>query len=349
MGSRCEDLIAADWKSPAFVLAQTATRRKLRSGRNRNDGASPQVAMSFLGAPGIEIGWRRSLADAEDYAVEGGDSSGVTEALGDWAADGPDALGDWAAHVNEERLAASGGKLRLARGAGQGRSEFCFPDQFSDQPFSRGWLSIATEAGASAHQLRKARRMEELGLRSKARRQAYCGVLGARFDCVSFEPGRSSGHRFFRRYSCWNRYCPRCGPVSFRRLFAKYLGLRDAAAALLSQGQRSGRRCVIAKLDFTTRNLGRMPTASEVRSFNCAIRRFFRLLERRFKVDGRSYGVIWDRRIRTPKYKPSLSCHFLRPLAAQQWRAQKRPLGIVGQSLRTHGVCGVVHRLHKAC
>jgi hypothetical protein len=67
----------------------------------------PQVAMSFLGAPGIEIGWRRSLADAEDYAVEGGDSSGVTEALGDWAADGPDALGDWAAHVNEERLAAT--------------------------------------------------------------------------------------------------------------------------------------------------------------------------------------------------------------------------------------------------
>jgi hypothetical protein len=46
-------------------------------------------------------------------------------------------------------------------------------------------------------------------------------------------------------------------------------------------------------LDITTRNIGEMPTAEEVRQFNKDIRRFFRAIEREFGISRREYGVLW--------------------------------------------------------
>src|SRR5262249_12739021 len=50
---------------------------------------------------------------------------------------------------------------------------------------------------------------------------------------------------------------------------------------------------VLAKMDFTSRNLGRMPTRDEVREFNRAIRRFFRLLQRQFGFGRDQYGALF--------------------------------------------------------
>jgi hypothetical protein len=172
-----------------------------------------------------------------------------------------------------------------------GRAEFSFPRD--DGPF--GWLDIARGGGAPEQQLQKALAMVKRGLPAKAKRQAYCGVLGARYSCVSFEPGRTSGHKFYRRYGCKNRYCLTCGPAGFRALFAKYVGLREVAAQLVPHWPCRGRRPerVLAKIDFTTKKLGRMPGSDEVRQFNRAVKRFFRLVEKRFCIGREAYGALW--------------------------------------------------------
>jgi hypothetical protein len=50
---------------------------------------------------------------------------------------------------------------------------------------------------------------------------------------------------------------------------------------------------VIAKIDFTTKKRSYMPSRDEVREFNLAVERFFRKVERRFRISRREYGVIW--------------------------------------------------------
>jgi hypothetical protein len=52
-------------------------------------------------------------------------------------------------------------------------------------------------------------------------------------------------------------------------------------------------KAVIAKLDFTCKNSGEMPTPEEVKAFNKNIRKFFRAVERRFDISRHSYGVLW--------------------------------------------------------
>src|SRR5262249_5456527 len=49
---------------------------------------------------------------------------------------------------------------------------------------------------------------------------------------------------------------------------------------------------VIAKLDLTTINLGRMPTRDEVREFNSCIKRFLRRLERALRVTSKDWGLL---------------------------------------------------------
>jgi hypothetical protein len=137
--------------------------------------------------------------------------------------------------------------------------------------------------------------MASRGLHAKAKRQAFCNIFGAQYQCVSFEPGRPTGHKFFVPFHCKNRYCPDCGPVIFRELFAKYVRLKEVVGRLVPHWPCRDRKpeCVVAKIDFTSKNLGRMPTADEVRAFNKAIRRFFRLVEKRFGLARKDYGVLW--------------------------------------------------------
>ena len=265
-----EEQLAAAWKDPRSVLAA----RRRREFEADVDG-SPAPARAVRGPGG-----RSENQDAGDYRVP----AGVWD-------DCSDSLGDWDLHKAQEKLRRwnSGSRLHLNAPA-KGRVEFAFP-----QEDGGAGPDLARRAGAPDTQILKAMAMDGRGLPAKAKRQAYCGVLGARYECVSFEPGRKSGHRFFRRFGCKNRYCERCGPVIFKGLFAKYAGLRDVVAKLVPhcpcRGQQPDR--VVAKLDFTSRNLGRMPTRDEVRSFNVAIRKFFRLVERRFDLRRDAYGALW--------------------------------------------------------
>lgn len=145
-------------------------------------------------------------------------------------------------------------------------------------------LSAARALGATADQIQKAEAMQRRDLTAKANRQALCGVLGAEYHCSDTGCKR----RYFRRFGCKCRYCPLCGPRQYAALFAKYAALHEVAHRI---GRRPG--CVMAKLDFTTKNLGRMPTAKEVRVFNACIKKFFRRLERELSLDRKVYGVVY--------------------------------------------------------
>ncbi len=221
----------------------------------------------------------RGVADAADYAVP----------PGDWS-DCSDQLGDWEKHKFEERLqcrqAFAHRKARIATG---GNAKFCFPDQCE---VGTSWLETAGRLGARKGHLAKASAMAARGLGAKARRQAYCGVLGARYDCASFGPGH--GHKFYLRFNCKCRYCPDCGPKAFRGLLAKHIGLKEVASKLAPHWPHkrdTGR--VVAKLDFTTKNLNRMPKPEEVQAFNGCIRRFGRRLERELGISRKDYGLIY--------------------------------------------------------
>ena len=128
------------------------------------------------------------------------------------------------------------------------------------------------------------RPLAKVGLHTKAVRQARCGVFGSRLDCSNTECGR----RYYRSFRCKNRYCLKCGRRIYNELFRRYLGLAPAVDALLRIRGR-----LIAKLDFTTVNLGRMPTRDEVREFNACIKRFCRALERALRISGRDYGLVY--------------------------------------------------------
>lgn len=138
-------------------------------------------------------------------------------------------------------------------------------------------------------QATQARLLLELGMKGKARRQAWCGVIARRRDCFSADPT----HRFFDLCRCGNRYCPSCGPKSFRDLFNRHARLRVVAEDLSQHRPADHRPRVLAKLDITTRNVGKMPTAEEVRRFNKDIRRFFRAIEKRLGISRKDYGALW--------------------------------------------------------
>jgi hypothetical protein len=129
----------------------------------------------------------------------------------------------------------------------------------------------------------------ELGLPGKARRQAWCSLIARRRDCIS----GIIEHRFFTKCRCGNRYCPTCGPRSFRELFNRHSRLRPLVEQLLQHQPADHRQRVLAKLDFTTRSTGEMPSAADVRQFNKDIRRFFRVIEKRFGISRRDYGFLW--------------------------------------------------------
>lgn len=150
----------------------------------------------------------------------------------------------------------------------------------------------ALEAGASTAHLKQAWALwdagEKLGLSglfAKARRQACCGVFGSRCDCSNPQCGR----RYFRRFRCKNRYCPDCGRVIYNELFRRYMGLSPVVEAFLAED----RIRLVCKMDFTVVNLRRLPTGAEVRSFNSAIKKFYRALVRALGLSPRECGLLY--------------------------------------------------------
>lgn len=140
----------------------------------------------------------------------------------------------------------------------------------------------------SPRQSEQAHLLLEQGLKGKARRQAWCGILARPKDCVE-----DSRHRFFQRCRCFNRYCPTCGPLCFRELFSKHSRLAVVIEKLMQHSLTEHRPRVLAKLDITTKKLGRMPTREEVREFNRDVRKLFRAIERHFGISRKDYGALW--------------------------------------------------------
>lgn len=131
-----------------------------------------------------------------------------------------------------------------------------------------------------------ARLFLEQGAPGKARRQAWCGLIGRKRDCLS-------GHKLYTPWLCGNRYCQTCGPKSFRKLFIEHSRLRPLVEELLKHKPGDHRPRVLAKLDVTVVNTGEMPTTEQVRRFNEDIRYLFREVEKQFGVSRKDYGLLW--------------------------------------------------------
>jgi len=134
---------------------------------------------------------------------------------------------------------------------------------------------------------RKQRRRQAAFSR-KANRLANCGFSGRRLDCRD----HPEEHQFYGEFKCQCRYCRRCGADIFSGLFHKYVGLWPTVKGLLpAAGFRS--QVVIAKLDFTAVNLGRMPTPPEIREFNQDIRGCMRRALQESGIASKQYGFLW--------------------------------------------------------
>jgi hypothetical protein len=151
--------------------------------------------------------------------------------------------------------------------------------------------TLAKRYGASPERLDQALALHSHGLHGKARRLVLCGRLGHR---INHQKSRGACHRkFFEPYLCREKYCTFCGPQQFRELFVKLQNaLSPIVEKLLCEDARTGREIVIAKLDFTIRNDGHMPTPEEVRKFHDDMRRFWRVAEREFGIKRSEYGVV---------------------------------------------------------
>jgi hypothetical protein len=121
----------------------------------------------------------------------------------------------------------------------------------------------------------------------KVNRMANCGTSGRRLDC------RDHGeHLFFGEFKCQCRYCRRCGGDVFSALFRKYVGLWPTVKSMLPQdGFRA--KVVIAKLDFTAVNLGRMTTPVEIREFNQDLRECMRRVLGELRIGSKQCGFLW--------------------------------------------------------
>jgi hypothetical protein len=153
-------------------------------------------------------------------------------------------------------------------------------------PKSNDLQALAETFGASPQRLAQAAELQRRGLLAKAKRLILCGRIGKRQNCRA-----NDGHRFMRRFRCFGRYCETCGPKWFRKKFSDLLlALEPIVEHLVHDGAARGRRMVVAKLDFTVPNTGRMPTRAFVLQFHKDLHRFWRAAERRFGISRSEYG-----------------------------------------------------------
>jgi hypothetical protein len=121
----------------------------------------------------------------------------------------------------------------------------------------------------------------------KANRLANCGVCGRRLDC-----SEHPDHRFFGTFNCGVRYCRYCGAAIFAGLFGKYMGLWPIVEKLVV---RPGFRVqnVIATLDFTAVNLGRMPIPKDIREFNQDVRACIQRVTAKLSIASNQFLFLW--------------------------------------------------------
>jgi len=113
-------------------------------------------------------------------------------------------------------------------------------------------------------------------------------VTGRRLDCTA----HPEGHRYYASFNCGCRYCGRCGRKIFSELFNKYMALwRIVEELVVTSGSRPVN--LIATLDFTARNLDRMPLPSEIREFNEDIRACIKRVMKKLGISSDQFMFLW--------------------------------------------------------
>ena len=124
------------------------------------------------------------------------------------------------------------------------------------------------------------------GLKSKAHRFADCYRNGIPYDCCN--PACLT--KAFGRFHCGCRFCEYCGPMLYRELMDKYAGLFSKFVA----ERKSHEGYTLARLNFTMKATGDVPTPEEIKRFNRAIRRALKMAVPKDESGGLQYGVAWS-------------------------------------------------------
>jgi len=139
--------------------------------------------------------------------------------------------------------------------------------------------------------LAKALEMWGQGMSSLAVRQAQCSRIGWTRQC------KANGHLWHRVFRCGLRFCASCMSSVYESLFYDAVArLGPVATRLVPEWPAATGNCprrVVAKVDFTIRNDGHMPSAEKVRWFNRSMRRFFVQLARQNHWRKGDWGAAW--------------------------------------------------------
>src|SRR5262249_32988083 len=117
----------------------------------------------------------------------------------------------------------------------------------------------------------------EHGLIPKGNRFLQCSKFAHLYRCEG-----ATEHKLFSPIYCDLRFCPRCAPRQFARLFRKYEPILRAVSAERKAGFR------LRVITLTSANTGHL-TAHQIKRFNESVKRTLRRLMK--KVQG--WGAIW--------------------------------------------------------
>jgi hypothetical protein len=151
-------------------------------------------------------------------------------------------------------------------------------------------IELGQKVSQDRAMLAKAVEMWDAGMSSGAVRQAQCSRIGWARQC------KANGHLWHQVFRCGLRFCPLCMSSVYESLFYEAVERLDSVANRLVPDWPATGKCprrVIAKIDFTIRNDGEMPSAEKVRWFNRAIRRFFARLARQNHWKKGEWGAAW--------------------------------------------------------
>ncbi|MBI3477560.1 MAG: hypothetical protein HY010_17645 [Acidobacteria bacterium] len=200
----------------------------------------------------------------------------------------------------------------LAAQVDNSRERKLYAQSLKRNPDNAGELAEFLQGSAEAEEnfdLWLARKLNRKirALERKANRLLSCSVIARPMDCID------CGLKGYIRFYCGNRYCRYCGNQIFIRLFAKYIRLKTIVEnAMCRDGFRPS--VVLATFTFTTKNLGRMPTAEEIRQFNHDVRTTLRLVCEQLGIKASKFGVLWCDEFggwnkELQDYNTNLHCH----------------------------------------
>ncbi len=132
-----------------------------------------------------------------------------------------------------------------------------------------------------------AKALFDAGLKKKAFRYVDCEMRGEKTECSRYP----AHHRFFKRYHCMNRFCSKCGKVHRARLYSHY---SPVLAAFLNDCPSLPFH-TLARVNFTMRCDGVVPTREQVRAFNQAVRKTIRKAVRVVLKERAKAGDEWAR------------------------------------------------------